>query len=668
MPAQRLTEKKMSGFITSSMNNTPSSQALMRQDDSYKQFQSTPHGSGLATPVFVTPSSAHLRKNGMSVAGNMGPNHTSSRQWMAITILTFINLINYMDRYTIAGLIRDVQTYYNINDSSAGALQTVFVSSYMVVAPIFGYLGDRYSRKWLLVIGISIWVGAVLAGSFMESFTGFIIMRAIVGIGEASYSTIAPTIISDMFVKDARSKCLAIFYFAIPVGSGLGYVVGKKLADIFGGWQSSMRGTPVLGIVAVVLVLFFLDDPPRGGAEGQDNLEATSYRQDVKSLANNGSFVLSTLGLTCVTFCTGALAWWGPKFLQSALYMIEAPKEELPIGVESVALIFGVIAMVAGILGVPSGALLSTKLKQKYPRADPVICGTGLFLSSIFFSFALYVFTDSVFIMALLLIFMGQVTLNLNWSIVSDILLYVVTPTRRGTAEAIQILISHLFGDAGSPYLVGLLSDSLRNVTVTPETSCSQLVDKDFLIDIAGVNKTRCDAAIEFYSMQHALGINIAVVALGAIFFFICAVFIVKDKLRVDNYLAAKEKPSSGERGMLMNPKSAEDPELTDEDEPPTLVAQPGESGILKKKLNRLSQERNFGAEKMYSEIKNSATGDMVITAFSRLVDSDSSLNTSSSSGTGSDKKLSDAEIVKELIQNRTPEAKVRIALKPEIS
>jgi len=88
----------------------------------------------------------------------------------------------------------------------------------MIFAPVFGYLGDRYSRKWIMAVGVGIWVLAVLVGSFMESFTGFLIMRAIVGIGEASYSTIAPTIISDMFVKDARSKMLALFYFAIPVG------------------------------------------------------------------------------------------------------------------------------------------------------------------------------------------------------------------------------------------------------------------------------------------------------------------------------------------------------------------------------------------------------------------------------------------------------------------
>lgn len=81
------------------------------------------------------------------------------------------------------------------------------------------------------------------------------------------------------------------------------------------------------------------------------------------------------------------------------------------------------MTMIAGIIGVPAGALLSTKLKGRFSRIDPLICGTGLSLTAILFAFSLYVFLDSQFILALILIFLGEITLNLNWSIVADILL-----------------------------------------------------------------------------------------------------------------------------------------------------------------------------------------------------------------------------------------------------
>lgn len=182
-----------------------------------------------------------------------------------------------------------------------------------------------------MVVGITIWAGATFIGSFMTDFYSFMAMRAVVGIGEASYTTIAPTILSDLFVKDMRSKALAVFYFAIPVGSGLGYVVGKALAAAFNEWQWALRGTPVLGVVAVLLIAFFLVDPPRGESEGHEQLKPTSYMEDLRSLATNKSFLFSTLGFTCVTFCTGALSWWGPKFLEDAIRSANVAKEDLPI-------------------------------------------------------------------------------------------------------------------------------------------------------------------------------------------------------------------------------------------------------------------------------------------------------------------------------------------------
>lgn len=73
-----------------------------------------------------------------------------------------------------------------------------------------------------MIFGIALWSATTLIGSFMKEYGWFLTFRALVGVGEASYSTIAPTIISDLFVSDVRSKMLALFYFAIPVGSGLG--------------------------------------------------------------------------------------------------------------------------------------------------------------------------------------------------------------------------------------------------------------------------------------------------------------------------------------------------------------------------------------------------------------------------------------------------------------
>ncbi|VEN36231.1 unnamed protein product [Callosobruchus maculatus] len=242
------------------------------------------------------------------------------REWVSVFVLCFVNLINYMDRFTIAGILPDIQTYFGINNSEGGLLQTAFVLSYMVFAPLFGYLGDRYSRRWIMAAGVFLWSLTTLCGSFMSNFWWFTFFRALVGIGEASYSTIAPTIISDLFVGDVRSKMLALFYFAIPVGSGLGYIVGSETAKAMDNkWQWALRVTPALGLIAVVLILIALDEPERGQSEGSGHMEPTPWTEDVKDIVQNRSFMFSTAGFTCVAFVAGALAWWGPTFIEMGI-------------------------------------------------------------------------------------------------------------------------------------------------------------------------------------------------------------------------------------------------------------------------------------------------------------------------------------------------------------
>ena len=78
--------------------------------------------------------------------------------------------------------------------------------------------------------------------------------------------------------------------------------------------------------------------------------------------------------------------------------------------------------MISGIIGVPFGSFLSTKWRPKEPRADPLICGFGLAISSVLLCISL--FTSNLnFILTFALIFLGEVSLNLNWAIISDMLL-----------------------------------------------------------------------------------------------------------------------------------------------------------------------------------------------------------------------------------------------------
>ncbi|XP_068581917.1 protein spinster homolog 1 [Cebidichthys violaceus] len=470
---------------------------------------------------FFSDDSETEESGGAAAQGEESPSGVSRvRSLVTVFILCYINLLNYMDRFTVAGVLPDIEHYFGINDEKSGLLQTVFICSYMFLAPVFGYLGDRYNRKVIMSFGITFWSVVTLASSYTpkEHFWALLLTRGLVGVGEASYSTIAPTIIADLYVKGKRTNMLSIFYFAIPVGSGLGYIVGSQVSSAAQDWHWALRVTPGLGLVAVVLLLFVVKEPKRGAIEErpEHHMQQTSWLTDLQALSKNYSFVLSTFGFTAVAFVTGSLALWAPTFLyRAAVFTGERPPCLEVNCASSDSLIFGVITCVTGVLGVASGVLVSRRLRTRTDRADPLVCAAGLLLSAPFLYLAI-VFAQASTVATYVFIFLGETFLSMNWAIVADILLYVVPPTRRSTAEAFQIVISHLLGDAGSPYLIGVVSDSLR----------------------------RTDSFLwQFRSLQLSLLLCSFVAVIGGGFFLATALFIKGDRDRAESYAPTDDEP-----------------------------------------------------------------------------------------------------------------------------
>ncbi|XP_076792498.1 protein spinster homolog 3 isoform X5 [Arvicanthis niloticus] len=352
----------------------------------------------------IKPQTGGPQSQSLSPAGQYGalasgtrlPSSTSAswslprwRAYLAAGVLCYINLLNYMNWFIIPGVLLDVQEYFHISDSHAGLLQTVFISCLLVSAPVFGYLGDRYSRKAILSIGILLWSGAGLSSSFISYQYSwlFFLSRGIMGTGAASYSTIAPTVLGDLFVKDQRTRALTVFYIFIPVGSGLGYVLGSTVAELTGNWRWALRIMPCLDATALALLILLVPDIPRGAAEKQGEgavrTPRSSWCEDVRYLGRNWSFVFSTLGVTAIAFVTGALGFWAPKFLFEArvVHGLQLPCFQEQCNSQD-SLIFGALTVATGVIGVMLGAEASRKYKKVNPRAEPLICASSLFATA----------------------------------------------------------------------------------------------------------------------------------------------------------------------------------------------------------------------------------------------------------------------------------------------
>src|SRR5262245_44016667 len=125
---------------------------------------------------------------------------TPSQARTALIVLTGINLLNYLDRYIVPGMLKALrESELQLDYVQAGWLATSFLLVYAITSPFFGRRGDRGSRRHPIALGIAIWSVASALGGFAGSFIGLLIARSLVGVGEAAYGTIAPAMLADYF-------------------------------------------------------------------------------------------------------------------------------------------------------------------------------------------------------------------------------------------------------------------------------------------------------------------------------------------------------------------------------------------------------------------------------------------------------------------------------------
>src|SRR5688572_25538347 len=139
----------------------------------------------------------------------------------ALAVLTGINVLNYLDRYLGGALIHLIIADWRLSDGQAGLLQGSFILVYSLVSPVMGWLGDRRSRLRLAAVGVLLWSAATVGSGLAPTYGWLLLARALVGVGEASYTVVTPSLLSDHYPPDRRGRAMGIFYAALAVGPAL---------------------------------------------------------------------------------------------------------------------------------------------------------------------------------------------------------------------------------------------------------------------------------------------------------------------------------------------------------------------------------------------------------------------------------------------------------------
>ena len=368
-----------------------------------------------------------------------------SPAWI-LFILTGLNLFNYLDRYVLSAVLTPLQKDLGLNDGQAGRLVTAFMIGYFVTSPIFGWLGDRGSRKWLIAAGILVWsVGTILTG-FAATFALLIAFRVFVGVGEASYATISPSLISDSYAPAKRNNALTIFYGAIPLGAALGTIIGGVIATKWG-WRHAFIWAGVPGLLLALVLLPFAE-PERGHADGKTGEAAKRPAiRDVVKLFCIREYVLVVLGYTAYTFALGAFGIWGPTFLHRTH----------GVAVEKAAEFFGAVLVVAGLAGTLIGGFAATAWQKHNPAGYAWTLGLSV-LVAVPLAFGAFLASSTFWSMSFLAA--AMFFLFLPTGPVNTLILETAPVNLRASAMAVSIFTIHLFGDMWSPEIVGRLADA----------------------------------------------------------------------------------------------------------------------------------------------------------------------------------------------------------------
>ena len=396
----------------------------------------------------------------------------------ALIVLTALNLLNYADRNVLFAVQPLVQDEFHLSKEQIGYLTSAFLGFYMIAAPFVGPLADRYSRKLIIVLGAIFWSGLTLLTAVTHTYTELLIRHTLVGVGEATFVTIAPTFVADLFAENIRGRILGVFYLAIPVGSAAGYLLGGYLAPGHG-WRFPFYIAAAPGFLLAVAVAF-LKEPERGQFDSTHDADLGDllppgfqggwgkelfyilffYLKRLGRLAitlsQNPAFLTATLGMAAMTFSLGGIQVWMPQFLYSERHYT----------LEHANLTFGIIIVIDGILasliGGWLGDYLLRRMKGSYylVSAASMLLGVPVMIVALFARGPLMIPAIGVAAFFLLLN-----TAPLNAAVINSVGAHI-----RATALAVNIFIIHILGDVPSPTMMGWVADrkSLQAAFILP--------------------------------------------------------------------------------------------------------------------------------------------------------------------------------------------------------
>ena len=367
--------------------------------------------------------------------------------WYVAVVLMLCNTLSFIDRQILALLVTPIKAELGISDSSMGLLHGLaFGIFYTILGMPMGRIVDRGNRRNLVAGGIFFWSLATAACALAGRFSTLFLARMGVGVGEATLSPSAFSLLSDYFPKEKLGRALSVFSMGVFFGSGLALIVGGMVIQRVGSWRTTFLIVGAPGLLAALL-MFTIKEPIR-----KNLLGASASKLSIGEVFAQVKMRWQSVAGICLAFAFQAMcnyaqqAWLATYFIRVHGW---TPKET--------GFMLGIMSLVTGLLGAFSGGILCDYWQKRGKTDASLRVGVlATLCAGTFFSLAMAMDVLNWKI-ALLVPAFFFLAMPIGSSYAA---LQLILPNQvRGQVGALQVFTLNLFGLILGPFLPGFFND-----------------------------------------------------------------------------------------------------------------------------------------------------------------------------------------------------------------
>lgn len=402
--------------------------------------------------------------------------------WYVVSVLTLVYVCSFIDRQILSLLVGPIRRDLGISDTQVSVLIGFsFAMFYTLFGIPLGRLADTHSRRSIIAVGFALWSILTASCGLARNFAQMLVLRMGVGVGEASLSPSAYSLITDYFPKERLATAISVYSMGIYLGSGLAYLLGGvvvRLASVKQSWMFPVVGAVrpwqviffVVGLpgLLIALLLYTVREPVRRGLLGEGS--RIPMRQVFAYIfRNKRTFLSHNIGFGLLSLASYASGAWIPEFFRRVYHW------EIP----TIGLVYGSIVAVFGSLGIVSAGRIADWLRGRDVLNANMRVGAYVAMLAIPVHFLLFLAPSGAW--ASIWLAPASILAAAPFGIAPAAIQQMMPNPMRGQASAVYLFILNLIGLGIGPTAVGACTQhlfgrdgavnySLLIVTVTAST------------------------------------------------------------------------------------------------------------------------------------------------------------------------------------------------------